>query len=266
MIDTQLFHDVILISGGAHRHDAGAHSRDDAGGAPPCRGPARCRAAGTGANLPQDPPARTLTAIRELIPDDIRELVPDGIREQIPDDIREPGTRRPAVSWSCTDTHRLARTGEGGIICRPRFDDHPSGIAALAEPASRRSGLTGLRPSGYGGAQGLEDWRPDGIRDPDHCHRRASWSAPAAGCCFVRPRRGRTLEAPKSQTPARGAGHDGPRPGAGDARIVRRCRKTPAARDRRARGRAGRRRRRAAWVRLRAPAGQGRRARWARRC
>ena len=97
MIDTQLFHEVILVLGvliaiavafTAAMMMAARHVRGT--GQPPRGGNRR--------DLPQDPQPEP-DGFRELIPDDIRELVPDGIREQIPDDIRElvPGDRRELV-------------------------------------------------------------------------------------------------------------------------------------------------------------------------
>ena len=87
MIDTQLFHDVILILAVLIAMTLAltaalmlaARSVPGTGQTP--RG-------GNRRDLPQDPQPDP-DGFREQIPDDIRELVPDGIREQIPDDIRE---------------------------------------------------------------------------------------------------------------------------------------------------------------------------------
>ena len=87
MIDTQLFHEVILaltvLIAIALAFTAAmmmaARSVPGTGQTP--RG-------GNRRDLPQDPQPEP-DGIRELVPDDIRELVPDGIRERIPDDIRE---------------------------------------------------------------------------------------------------------------------------------------------------------------------------------
>jgi hypothetical protein len=97
MIDTQLFHDVILTMAVLIAMTLAltaammlvARSVPGTGQTP--RG-------GNRRDLPQDPQPEP-DGFRELIPDDIRELVPDGIREQIPDDIRElvPGERRELV-------------------------------------------------------------------------------------------------------------------------------------------------------------------------
>jgi hypothetical protein len=87
MIDTQLFHEVVLVLGMliamalaltaammmAARYVRGADQ--------PPRG-------GNRRDLPRDPQPEP-DGIRDQIPDDIRELVPDGIGEQIPGDIRE---------------------------------------------------------------------------------------------------------------------------------------------------------------------------------
>jgi hypothetical protein len=87
MIDTQLFHEAILVLAvliamalalTAAMMMAARYVRGT--GQPPRGGNRR--------DLPQDPLPEP-DGTRELIPDDIRELVPDGIREQIPDDIRE---------------------------------------------------------------------------------------------------------------------------------------------------------------------------------
>jgi hypothetical protein len=87
MIDTQLFHEVILVLAVliamALAYTAAmmlvARSVPGTGQTP--RG-------GIRRDRPQDPQPEP-DGIREQIPDDIRELVPDGIGEQIPDDIRE---------------------------------------------------------------------------------------------------------------------------------------------------------------------------------
>ena len=87
MIDTQLFHEVILVLGvlivlalalTAAMMMAARYVRGT--GQPPRGGNRR--------DLPQDPQPEP-DGIHERIPDDIRELVPDGIGERIPDDIRE---------------------------------------------------------------------------------------------------------------------------------------------------------------------------------
>jgi hypothetical protein len=87
MIDTQLFHEVILVLGmliamalalTAAMMMAARYVRGT--GQPPRGGNRR--------DLPRDPQPEP-GGIRDQIPDDIRELVPDGIGEQIPDDIRE---------------------------------------------------------------------------------------------------------------------------------------------------------------------------------
>ena len=86
MINTQLFHDVILglamlIATTLAFTTAmmlAARSAPKPGQTP--RG-------GSRRDLPQDPQPEP-DGIREL-PDDIRELIPDDIRELVPDDIRE---------------------------------------------------------------------------------------------------------------------------------------------------------------------------------
>ena len=97
MIDTQLFHDVILILAVliamtlAYTAAMMLAPRSVPGTGPTPRG-------GNRRHLPQDPQPEP-DGLHELIPDDIRELVPDGFHEQIPDDIRElvPGDRRELV-------------------------------------------------------------------------------------------------------------------------------------------------------------------------
>ena len=87
MIDTQLFHEVILVLGVliaiALAYTAAmmmaARSVPETGQTP--RG-------GNRRDRPQDPQPEP-DGTHEQIPDDIRELVPDGFGEQIPDDIRE---------------------------------------------------------------------------------------------------------------------------------------------------------------------------------
>jgi hypothetical protein len=87
MIDTQLFHEVILVLAVliaislAFTAAMMMAARSGPGTGQTPRG-------GNRRDLPQDPQPEP-DGIHELIPDDIRELVPDGIREQIPDDIRE---------------------------------------------------------------------------------------------------------------------------------------------------------------------------------
>jgi hypothetical protein len=97
MIDTQLFHDVMLVLVvliAMALTFTGAMMlapRSVPGTGPTPRG-------GNRRDLPQEPQPEP-DGIGELIPDDIRELVPGGIGEQIPDDIRElvPGDRRELV-------------------------------------------------------------------------------------------------------------------------------------------------------------------------
>ena len=87
MIDTQLFHEVILVLavliGLALAFTAAMMMA-----ARSVRGTGQTPRGGSRRIWPQDPQPEP-DGIREQIPDDIRELVPDGIGEQIPDDIRE---------------------------------------------------------------------------------------------------------------------------------------------------------------------------------
>jgi hypothetical protein len=87
MIDTQLFHEVILVLAMliAMALVLTAAMMMAARSAP---GTGQTPRGGNRRDLPQDPQPEP-DGISELIPDDIRELVPDGISEQIPDDIRE---------------------------------------------------------------------------------------------------------------------------------------------------------------------------------
>jgi len=87
MIDTQLFHEVMLVLGMLIAMAVAltatmmmvARSGPGTGQTP--RG-------GNRRDWPQDPQPEP-DGIRVQIPDDIRELVPDGVGVQIPDDIRE---------------------------------------------------------------------------------------------------------------------------------------------------------------------------------
>jgi hypothetical protein len=87
MIDTQLFHEVILVLAMliAMALVLTAAMMMAARSAP---GTGQTPRGGSRRARPQDPQPEP-DGIREQIPDDIRELVPDGIGEQIPDDIRE---------------------------------------------------------------------------------------------------------------------------------------------------------------------------------
>ena len=87
MIDTQLFHEVILVLA-ALIALALAFTAAMMMAARSVPGTGQTPRGGNRRNRPQDPQPEP-DGIREQIPDDIRELVPDGIGEQIPDDIRE---------------------------------------------------------------------------------------------------------------------------------------------------------------------------------
>ena len=97
MIDTQLFHEVILILAVLIAMTV-ALTAAMMLVARSVRGTGQSPRGGSRRDLPQDPQPEP-DGFGELIPDDIRELVPDGIHEQIPDDIRElvPGDRRELV-------------------------------------------------------------------------------------------------------------------------------------------------------------------------
>jgi hypothetical protein len=97
MIDTQLFHEVILILAVLIAMTV-ALTAAMMLAARSVRGAGQTPRGGSRRDLPQDPQPEP-DGFHELIPDDIRELVPDGFREQIPDDIRElvPGDRRELV-------------------------------------------------------------------------------------------------------------------------------------------------------------------------
>jgi len=87
MIDTQLFHEVILVLAVLIAL-ALAFTVAMMMAARSVRGTGQTPRGGSRRIWPQDPQPEP-DGIREQIPDDIRELVPDGIGEQIPDDIRE---------------------------------------------------------------------------------------------------------------------------------------------------------------------------------
>ena len=87
MIDTQLFHEVILVLTVLIAL-ALAFTAAMMMAARSVPGTGQTPRGGNRRNRPQDPQPEP-DGIREQIPDDIRELVPDGIGEQIPDDIRE---------------------------------------------------------------------------------------------------------------------------------------------------------------------------------
>ena len=87
MIDTQLFHEVILALAVLIAL-ALAFTAAMMMAARSVPGTGQTPRGGSRRDRPQDPQPEP-DGIREQIPDDICELVPDGIGEQIPDDIRE---------------------------------------------------------------------------------------------------------------------------------------------------------------------------------
>ncbi|HEY1002064.1 MAG TPA: hypothetical protein VGD83_20730 [Streptosporangiaceae bacterium] len=87
MIDTQLFHEVILVLG-VLIAIALAFTVAMMMAARSMPGTGQTPRGGSRRDRPQDPQPEP-DGIGEQIPDDIRELVPDGFGEQIPDDIRE---------------------------------------------------------------------------------------------------------------------------------------------------------------------------------
>jgi len=87
MIDTQLFHQVILVLG-VLTAMALAFTVAMMMAARSAPGTGQTPRGGNRRGLPRDPQPEP-DGIGERIPDDIRELVPDGIGERIPDDIRE---------------------------------------------------------------------------------------------------------------------------------------------------------------------------------
>ena len=87
MIDTQLFHEVILVLG-VLIAIALAYTAAMMMAARSAPGTGQTPRGGNRRDRPQDPQPEP-DGTHEQIPDDIRELVPDGIGEQIPDDIRE---------------------------------------------------------------------------------------------------------------------------------------------------------------------------------
>jgi hypothetical protein len=87
MIDTQLFHELILVLG-VLIAIALAFTAAMMMAARSVPGTGQTPRGGSRRDRPQDPRPEP-DGIGEQIPDDIRELIPDGFGEQIPDDIRE---------------------------------------------------------------------------------------------------------------------------------------------------------------------------------
>jgi hypothetical protein len=87
MINTQLFHDAILILAVLIAMTL-ALTGTMMLAARSVRGQGRPPRGGNRRGLPQDPQPEP-DGIRELVPDDIRDLVPDDISQLVPDDVRE---------------------------------------------------------------------------------------------------------------------------------------------------------------------------------